>query len=158
MFLVDRSKIFSTHPMTMFNVSRRCPWIISLRPYRNWNRATQKSKDMHGKAKKLVFLKNRPQKSGLKALKNSIFEGDFAFLITVKTFLRIQWLRSRYLEGAPGSYLHAHTKIGTVRRTSQKICTEKQKSSFFQKSTSKKGFEISQKNTFSKVILLFRSS
>ena len=45
---------------------------------------------MHGKAKKLFILKNRPQKSGLEALKNSIFEGVFAFQITLKNFMRIQ--------------------------------------------------------------------
>ena len=29
-FFSDRSKKYSTHPMTLFKVSRRCPWIIFL--------------------------------------------------------------------------------------------------------------------------------
>ena len=127
----DHYKKFSTHPMTMFKVSRRCPWIISSRSYKYRNRTTHQSKDMHGKAKKLDFLKNQPQKSDLKALKNSFFEGDFAFQVALKNFLPIQWSCSRYVEGAPGWYLYAHTKSGTVRHTNQKICTEKQKNLFF---------------------------
>ena len=46
---------------------------------------------MHGEAKKLDFLKNRPQKSGLKALKNSIFEGGFTFQVVLKTLLCIHY-------------------------------------------------------------------
>ena len=118
----------------------------------------QSEKQKH--PQKRGFLKNRPQKSGLKAaLKNSIFEGVFACQITLKNFLRIQWPCSKYLEGATGSYLHAHTKVGTVQHINQKICTEKQKKNrFFETSTSKKRFESSSRQTlFLKVILLFRS-
>ena len=112
---------------------------------------------MLGKSKKLFFFwENRPQKSGLKAVKKCIFEGDFAFQIVLKNFLRIQWLCSRYLEGAPGSYLHAHTKIGTVRHTNQKICTEKQKNSVFWKIDLKKGVEISPKNTVFQGVFAFQ--
>ena len=82
----DHSKKFPTYPMTMFKVSRRCPWIISLRSYGNRNRTTHQSKDMHGKAKKLVFLKNRPQKSGLKALKKLYFWRCFCFSDHSKKF------------------------------------------------------------------------
>ena len=82
----DDSKKFSTHPMTMFKVSRRCPWIISLRSYKNWNRATHQSKDMHGKAKKQGFLKNRPQKSGWKFAKKQCFWRCFCFWDRSKKF------------------------------------------------------------------------
>ena len=99
--------------------------------------------------KNVVFWKIDLKKAVWKLLKNYIFEGVFAFHIVLKNFLRIQWPCSRYLEGAPGSYLYAHTKIGTVRRTNQKICTEKQKKNvFFEKSTSKKRLEICKKQCF----------
>ena len=42
----DQSKNFSTHPVTMFKVSRRWPWIISLRSYKNQNPTTYQSKDI----------------------------------------------------------------------------------------------------------------
>ena len=82
----DRSKKFSTHPMTMFKVSRRCPWIISSRSYKNRNRATHQSKDMHGKAKKLGFLKNRPQKRSRNFPKKQCFSRCFCFSDHSKKF------------------------------------------------------------------------
>ena len=127
----DHSKKFSTHPMTTFKVSRRCPWIIPLRSNKHRNRVTHQSKDMYRKAKKNSFFwKIDLKKGGEISPKNTVFQGVFAFQITLKNFLRIQWPCSRYLEGAPGSYLYTHTKIRTVRHTNQKI---------FQKNRSRKG-------------------
>merc|ERR1712155_452559 len=69
----DHSKKFSTHPMTMFKVSRRCPWIISLRSYKNRNRATHQSKNMHAKAKKTRFFEKATSKKESKFPQKTLF-------------------------------------------------------------------------------------
>ena len=66
----DRSKKFSTRPMTMFKIYRKCLWILTLRSYKNRNRATHQSKNMHGKAKKVRVL----WKSGKILLKKRVWK------------------------------------------------------------------------------------
>ena len=147
----DQSKNFYTHSMAMFKISRWCPWFIFSRSYKNWNRTTHQSKDMHGKAKKL-----RSKKRFGSFKKNSIFEGVFAFQITLKSFLRIQRPCSRYVEGAPRSYLYARTKIGTVRHINQNICTEKQKTRVFWKIGFKKAVGNLSKNSVFEGVFAFQ--
>ena len=69
----DHSKKFSTHPMTMFKVSRRCPWIISSRWEKNQSHTTHQSKDMLGKSKKLGFLRKSTSKKRSESCKKNAF-------------------------------------------------------------------------------------
>lgn len=54
-----------------------------------------------------------------------IFEGEFAFQMYLKTFLWIQWICSKYVDSASGSYLYANRKIRVLQYTSQNLIFEK---------------------------------
>ena len=82
----DHSKKFSTHPMTMFKVSRRCHWIISLRWETNQSHTTHRLKDMHEKSKKSHFLKKSTSKKGFESCKKLHFWRCFCLSDRSKKF------------------------------------------------------------------------
>ena len=85
-----------------------------------WEPYDTPSKDIHEKRKN-QFLKQSTSKTGYKNVKRSIFQGKFALQMSLKFFLRNQYICSRFVEGVPESYLYVYKQIGTVRHTNQEI-------------------------------------
>ena len=138
----------------MFKVCRRCPWIISLRSYKNRNRATHQSKDMHGKAKKLGFLKNRPQKRSRNFPKKHCFSRCFCFSDHSKKFSTHPMTMFKVSRRCPLIISSRWYKNRNRAPHQSKDMHEKaEKLVFLKKTTSKKRFESSKKTLF----LLFGS-